>query len=156
MAKVYCDHNFLINVFSESKAYKERLWEVVEREAVEFVLSTWHWVEMAKDENLMRGLELADFADSLKPIWLRDRRRIQADEVAKGLFAFMKLQYTPAPPISTLAKVFSEATEQNEGITVRYKQSRTFVKYLQTPEGAGRSPTPTVRISIPRHLLDMP
>lgn len=135
MVKVYCDHNFLINAFAENDAYKERLRAVVEAGAIQFVLSTWHWVEMAKDENTVRGLHLADFADSLRPLWLRDRTRIQADEVANSFFAFMNLQYTPTPPISTLATVIAEITEKSEKITARYTQSRPFVQHLQTPQG---------------------
>src|SRR6185503_20223819 len=78
MPRIYCDHNFLINALNEDDVYKERLREARNTHDVHLVLSTWHWVEMAKDENTNRGLELADFADSLNPSWLRERRRIQA------------------------------------------------------------------------------
>src|SRR6266853_5708469 len=111
MPKVYCDHNFLIGAFDEGDAYKERLRATRNTRDVALVLSTWHWVEMAKDQNRDRGLDLADFADSLDPSWLRERRRIQATEVAEALFNYIGVPFRPTAPITTMTQVISEMTD---------------------------------------------
>lgn len=134
MPRLYCDHNFLIGVFNENEAYRLRLQVALRNNDINLVLSPWHWVEMAEDNDRDRGIALAQFADWLAPGWLRERRNLQQNEVAHGLSREMGLPYRLPEPITTLRDVIVEMTsiEIWEGHNL---DSAAFVRYLQTAEG---------------------
>ncbi len=133
MPRVYCDHNFLIIASGESQEYRRKLAECRER-GIELVLSTWHWVEMVEDPDEKRGVALAEFADSLNPLWLRERRHLQQNEAAQGLFAEIKCPYRLPEPVARLDEVLSEMTGE-EVQRDHCPNSPAFVRYMRTPEG---------------------
>ena len=77
---VYCDQNCLIAMGSDPIRYAEKLRLAAERDT-RIVLSPWHWVEIARNEDATRLNSLADFADSINPLWLPQRRTVQGLEV---------------------------------------------------------------------------
>lgn len=58
---------------------------------VAFVLSPFHWVDLAEDTNLARSDSTADFIDSLGARWLRERRNMEGKEVASSFFRFANI-----------------------------------------------------------------
>ena len=84
-AFVYLDYNFLASAHDSDEAYRTRLRAASQR--VTFVLSAWHHVEMARDSDEMRSYSVADFADSLKPMWLYERRSLHLREFKVQLFS---------------------------------------------------------------------
>jgi hypothetical protein len=135
MPLAYLDHNILINASTSTEDYKTRVRNLKTDRDVQIVLSTWHWVEMAKDQNRERGLDLADFADSLNPLWLRERRRIEGEEVSQELFKFMKNPSQSTSAVTTLAQVIAESAETSAKRASKFQRSRPFVLFLQTAEG---------------------
>ncbi len=87
----YCDNNFVITAHDAPEEYKIHLRELASGGKVKFVLSPWHWREMARDADHARGTSVADFSDSLDPVWLYDRRTIQKKEVLSAFFKFANL-----------------------------------------------------------------
>jgi hypothetical protein len=87
----YCDNNFVITAHDAHEEYKIHLRELASGGKVKFVLSPWHWREMARDADHARGTSVADFCDSLDPVWLYDRRTIQKKEVSSAFFKFANL-----------------------------------------------------------------
>lgn len=136
MPRAYCDHNFLINTFGETPPYQTRLRNSIEQRRIELVLSTWHWEEMARDANEARSLGLADYADSLQPLWLRERRNLQTNEVADALFRFIGAEYQIPPPFAALPEVVAAMVGVEPQIAANYTRSAPFVRHLRTPQGA--------------------
>jgi hypothetical protein len=89
---------------------------------------------MVEDPDENRGIALAEFADSLKPLWLHERRHLQQNEVAQGLFEEIGVLYRLPAPVARLEDVLAEMT----GIEVqrdRCPNSAAFVRYMRTAEG---------------------
>jgi hypothetical protein len=130
---VYCDHNFVVVAHDAGPTYQNHLRQLVSQNKLRFVLSTWHWLEMARDSNHSRGLSVAAFADSLSPAWLFERLTIQRREVEDEFFrSFLGITHTRLPRLGSLADVLADMTGASPGITGTYRDSRAFVAYLQT------------------------
>src|SRR4029077_12962149 len=82
----YCDNNFIITARDRPEEYKAHLRALASSRKIKFVLSPWHWRELARDADHARGTSVADFCDSLSSVWLHDRRSIQKREVAAALY----------------------------------------------------------------------
>ena len=52
---VYCDNNFVIASHDAPEQYKSHLRSLSSIGKIKFVLSPWHWREMAQDKDLARG-----------------------------------------------------------------------------------------------------
>lgn len=91
---VYCDQNCLIDLEHEHGA-SHRLVEAMDRNNVRIVLSPWHWVEVARNSNDANLIKLANFADSLDPVWLPERRTVQRLEVEARLEEFLGFPAVP-------------------------------------------------------------
>src|SRR5215472_3248805 len=83
---VYLDHNFVVVAHDAGATYGDWLRQLVSDKKLKFVLSTWHWLEMARDTDHVRGLSAVAFADSLSPAWLFERLTIQQREVEDAFF----------------------------------------------------------------------
>lgn len=129
---VYCDHNFVVLARDAGATYHDHLSQLVSQDKLRFVLSTWHWLEMARDSNHARGLSVAAFADSLSPAWLFERLTIQRREVEDAFFGFLGIRHQREPRLGGLADVLADMTGASPGITGTYRDSRAFVAYLQT------------------------
>ncbi len=132
---VYCDHNFIVSAYDGAEDYKNRLRGLAAGGAASLVLSTWHWLEMARDTNTDRGLSVADFADSLRPCWLFERRSVQRREAEEAFFAFVGVPHQKQPRIGSLAEVIADLTGASLKAASQYRDSRAFVRHMQTLGG---------------------
>lgn len=110
MPLVYCDQNYVVTAHDGPERYREELRELVSKGAVTFVLSPWHWREMAQDADQKRGDSVANFCDSLNSSWLHERIAIQRREVAHGLFKFIGIQTQPPVMVGDVRDVFHDLT----------------------------------------------
>lgn len=128
--RIYCDHSFLIKLGLAPADYKARLHRAIQAQELAFVVSTWHWVEMARSPNSSIALRLADFIDSLNPLWLRNRRHLQRDEVAGALFQSLGREAQLPVALVSLAGLLAEIDIVPSGDGKRWG-SRDFVLYLR-------------------------
>jgi hypothetical protein len=108
---IYLDQSALLYLFGEtqkSAAFKSELDQAIGNGQFRLVLSPWHWVETARTQNLAKALPVAEFMDTLQPGWLRDRRHLEATEVAEKFFQFARVPYTPPGAIVTKAELLTE------------------------------------------------
>src|SRR5690242_12008069 len=108
--RIYLDQNAVIYLYEESlkaPASRERLSQTIVDEKIRITLSPWHWVETARTKDLAKALPLAEFMDSLRPVWLRDRRDLERIEVENQFFKFAGIPYLPSPPFVTRAELLT-------------------------------------------------
>jgi hypothetical protein len=129
---VYCDHNFIVYGHDASNDYQEGLRRLVSDGKVNFAVSTWHWLEMARDKDLSRGLSVAEFTDSLSAHWLFERRGIQRREVEHAFFDFIKIPHKKEAVIGSMAEAIADLVGTDIKTASRYPDSRAFVAHLQT------------------------
>jgi hypothetical protein len=130
---VYCDHNFVVTAHDAGQSYHDHLRELVCQNRVRFILSTWHWLEMARDPDRARGLSVAAFADSLCPGWLFERLTVQQREVEDEFFrSFLGIPHTRLPRLGSLADVLADLNKVSTAITGNYQGSRAFVRIVST------------------------
>jgi hypothetical protein len=122
----YCDNNFVIAAHDASQEYKIHLRELASSGKVKFVLSPWHWREMARDADHARGTSVADFCDSLDPVWLYDRRTIQKKEVSSAFFKFANLPTAQPAMLGDISDIIHDLAG-----TRAYRNSRSFVEHLR-------------------------
>lgn len=127
MPSVYVDHNFVVGAYEGPVEYKEHLRQLSATGAVTFVLSPNHWVEMAEDENAQRGIDVADFADSLRPRWLYERRAVQEREVAHAFFRFARIPSEQPQMITSMREVIADLAGRAAD-----RDSRAFVINFRT------------------------
>src|ERR1035441_4476220 len=123
---IYCDQNCLIDLAAEPQDYQDRLKSVIGRR-VRFVMSPWHWVEMASNANEERLIDLAVYAEFLAPMWALDRRSIQRNEVHSRFYSFLGIPYAPPQGIGTLI----EAAQDLIGTPIRDGQTYTSVDFAR-------------------------
>lgn len=128
---IYCDQNFLIKIGKESSAYQVRLRELISAKELILVISAWHWVEMARGKDHARGLALAEFAESLEPLWIRERRDLQRHEAEGAFFAFLGVEYSRPSPLTSRAEVIA-GINRLPVASVAHITSCEFVSYLQS------------------------
>lgn len=122
----YCDNNFVITAHDAPQNYKTHLRELASGGKIKFVLSSWHWREMARDADHARGTSVADFCDSLHPEWLYDRRTIQKREVSAAFFKFATIPETPPSMLGDVGDIIQDLAG-----TRTYRNSRSFVEHLR-------------------------
>jgi hypothetical protein len=108
MPFVYCDHNFVITAHDESEEYKKSLRALGASSSATFVLSPWHWQEMAQDKNHERGVSVADFSDSLNSSWLYERIAIQRKEVTYSFCNFVGISVKAPVMVGGVRDVFHD------------------------------------------------
>jgi hypothetical protein len=127
---VYLDQNALIGLGLKAQKdpylYK-RLYSKIERGSLRTVVSSWHLIETAKSTNIDSATRLADFIDSLRPLWIYERRNLQKLDVQEDFFRFLKIEFTVTPRVTTKAAVIAALFEQPP--SSKYDiPSRDFVK----------------------------
>ena len=122
----YCDNNFVITAHDAPEEYKTHLRELASSGKIKFVLSPWHWREMARDADHARGTSVADFCDSLDPVWLYDRRTIQKKEVSSAFFKFANLPTAQPVMLGDIGDIIRDLAG-----TRAYRNSRSFVEHLR-------------------------
>jgi hypothetical protein len=132
VALIYCDHNFIISAHAGPNDYKDHLVNLARDGTLSYVLSTWHWLEMARDRDRARGLSVAAFADYLTPRWFFERRNVQRREVEHRFFEFVELPHQQQPVMGNLAEAIADLTGASLGEASQYRDSRDFVLHMQT------------------------
>lgn len=133
MPLVYCDQNFVISAHDAPEPYKTELRSLSASAAVTFVLSPWHWKEMAADKMQERGTSIADFSDSLNSLWLHDRIAIQRKEIAYSLFKFLGIQSAVPSMVGDVRDVFHDLSRKWVD-----RSSRSVVAYLRQNTVSGQ------------------
>jgi len=133
MPLIYCDQNYVVTAHSGSEAYKGKLCSLAANGVATFVLSPWHWREMARDADHQRGDSVANFCDSLRPSWLLDRIAVQRREVAHGLYKFVGIQTPPPVMVGDVRDVFHDLTGKWTD-----RASRSVVARLRNDTAAGQ------------------
>jgi hypothetical protein len=126
MPTVYCDHNFILAAHDSPASYQTALRAASQR--IELVLSTWHWLEMARDRNHARGISVADFADSLNPLWLHERLSLHRREVRIRFMVATGIPFSVPPPIATIDDVVADLTGMR---SQRPMTSAGFVEHMR-------------------------
>ena len=129
--RVYCDQNFLIQVGHANGGYKNRLSRMITDGQICFVVSAFHWLEMARGANPANGLALADFVDSLNPLWLRERKILQTHEVAAQFYQWLNIAYARPSALTSRSELISDLSGSPIAAT-QPLQSRDFVQELQS------------------------
>jgi hypothetical protein len=81
---------------------------------------------MARDADHARGTSVADFCDSLDPVWLYDRRTIQKKEVSSAFFKFANLPTAQPVMLGDISDIIHDLAG-----TKAYRNSRSFVEHLR-------------------------
>jgi hypothetical protein len=133
----YLDQDALIYLFEESSkssTFREKLDNSITDGKMTIVLSPWHWVETARTKDLTKALPLAEFMDSLRPVWLRDRRDLETIEVESEFFKFAGVPYEPQSTLITRAELLT-ALNRTYVSNERAPSSREFVEgWIRTPQ----------------------
>jgi hypothetical protein len=124
---VYCDHNFIVTAGQEPDPYKDHLRQLGASGAVTFVVSPFHWIEMAEDADVARAEAKAHFVDSLRSRWLFGRRNIQGKEVAAAFFRFAGIPTDAPIMVADAVDVIADLAGQRA-----YRNSRAFVEHLRS------------------------
>jgi hypothetical protein len=117
----YCDQNVISTFDEQDAAFKTRLLKHLADKSVQIVLSSWHWCEMARNATREDALRQAEFADTLRPIWLRERLPLEREEVAEAFFSWLRVPFVAKTATTSLAGVISELNQipiqRTQGIT---------------------------------------
>ncbi len=118
---IYCDQNALSTLEAQDANFKARLYGRLQGNHFQFVFSSWHWVEMARNQSKSRALQQAGFADSLNPHWLRDRLNIQSEEATEALCLWLNVPFARKASLTTRAGMIAELNrvplQQAQGLT---------------------------------------
>jgi hypothetical protein len=126
MPLVYCDHNFVVTAHAAPDPYRRHLGELVANGNATFILSSQHWIEMAEDRDLARGIATADFVDSLRPRWLFTRRSIERKEVGAAFFRFAGVPSDLPEMMGDVRDIIRDLVGQ-----AVYRDSRSFVTHIR-------------------------
>ena len=68
----YLDQNAVIYLeqAANDPAFRAKLDAAIQSGKLTVVLSSWHLIETAKTTDIAKAVRLAEFIDSLRPIWL--------------------------------------------------------------------------------------
>ena len=132
----YLDQNALIDlgVRARKAEFRKRLDELINSSVMTPMVSSWHLVETANTAYVANAVELAEFIDSLKPVWLLERLNIQRLDVQEDLCRFLKIDCPRRTRVTTRSGVI--ATLNDAADSSKYDiPSRDFVKqWIEHPE----------------------
>jgi hypothetical protein len=127
---VYLDQNALIYLHNQSAGdgtFKAKILQAIGHGGFIVVLSPWHWVETARTKDLQKASQLGEFIDWLNPIWLRDRRDLEALEVRESFFTFARVPFRRPASLVTRTELLS-AMNGVELTPATTPSSREFVE----------------------------
>lgn len=136
MTITYLDQNAVIDlgVRARRAEFREKLDAAIGSGAFTPMVSSWHLIETANTTNLANAIELAEFIDSLKPVWLLERRSIQRLDVQEDFCRFVNVDCPKRPRVTTRSAVI--AALNGAADAPKYDiPSRDFVKqWMEHPE----------------------
>lgn len=136
MPLIYLDQNALVKLGFAAKdaAFRAKLDGLIASGFMTIVMSSWHLIETAHTDNVEMAVALADFIDSIKPMWLLERRDIQRLDVEEDFLRFAKIDFEPEPRVTTRSAVIASLNRAKD--SAKYDiPSRNFVKqWIEHPE----------------------
>lgn len=136
MPIVYLDQNTLIElgVRARRAEFRGKLDRMIGSGRITAVVSSWHLIETANTTNLANAIELAEFIDSLRPVWLLERRNIQKLDVQEDFWRFLKLEFPSQPRVATRSAVIAALNAEADAPKFDIP-SRAFVEqWIKHPE----------------------
>lgn len=129
MSLVYPDQNALVALGfkSQNAEFRKKVDAAIDSGTLTFVVSTWHLIETAHSPNLASATRLADFIDSLRPMWLLERRDLQKLDVEEDFLRFLKIDRDRQPRVTTRSAVIAALNGAEDGPRFDIP-SRAFVK----------------------------
>ncbi len=136
MLLIYLDQNAVIYLEQavNDPSFRPKLEAAIRSGKLTVVVSSWHLIETAKTTDVAKAVRLAEFIESLRPIWLLERHNIQTLEVREDFYRFAKLEFVETPRLGTLSYVI--ATLNGEKESPKYNIApRAFVEqWIRHPE----------------------
>ena len=134
---VYLDQVALIKVglrVNSDPEFASSLYGAIKSGAMKVVVSSWHLVETAHTTNIQKATRLADFIDSLHPLWLLERRNIQLSDMRDDFLRFAGVRFDPEPRITTRSAAIATLLGQKDAPRFDIP-SRNFVQqWIRHPE----------------------
>lgn len=136
MPLAYLDQNAVIDLGIRARRaeFREKLDAAIGSGAFTPMVSSWHLIETANTTKLANAVELAEFIDSLKPVWLLERLNIQRLDVQEDLCRFLKIDCPRRSSVTTRSGVIAALNDAAD--SSKYDiPSRDFVKrWIEHPE----------------------
>jgi len=136
MRLTYPDQNALVALGRKARnpEFRKKLDALLDSVSPTIVVSSWHLIETANTPKLENAIELAEFIDSLRPIWLLERRDIQRLDVEEDFCRFLRLECPTRPRVTTRSAVFAALNNQKDAPKFDIP-SRDFVRqWIEDPE----------------------
>jgi hypothetical protein len=102
---LYLDHNVVVEI-SHKRIKIDH--QQLDKNGVRFVLSPSHWIQAARANTLNTALQTARVMDSLRPLWLRERRSLQRREVRAWLAGKPNAASVVEPFCNSVSEVATE------------------------------------------------
>lgn len=134
---IYPDQNALIGLglrVQKDQLLRKRLYKRIKNGSLRFVVSTWHLIETAQTANVNSATRLADFIDSLTPLWIHERRELQKMAVKEDFYRFCKIPFEELAAITSKPAVVGALF--GDGPKAKYDiPARDFVRqWIEHPE----------------------
>lgn len=136
MPLTYLDQNALIYLEQRANdpAFRAKLDSAIVSGNLQVVVSSWHLIETANTKDVDKAVHLADFIDSLRPVWLLERHNIQTLEVQENFYRFAKLEFEGLPRVGTRSYAIATLNGQKDSPKFNIP-SRAFVEqWIRHPE----------------------
>jgi len=129
MALTYLDQNALIALGKRARqpGFRKTLDAALESRSLTAVVSPWHLIETAHSTRLPPALELAEFIDSMRPMWLFERHDVLRLEVAEDFYRFACVNFSPTPRVATRSAVIAALSRKPDSPRFDIASAR-FVK----------------------------
>lgn len=98
------------------------------------MVSSWHLIETAHTTNVQNAIRLADFLDSLSPLWLLERRNIQLIEVREDFLRFAGVRFDSQPRVTTRSAALATLLGQKDSSRFDIPSRKVVEQWIQHPE----------------------
>ncbi|HVB99862.1 MAG TPA: hypothetical protein VNJ12_11100 [Candidatus Dormibacteraeota bacterium] len=136
MPLTYLDQVALLKLGYSAKddGFRASVNAVIASGLVTVVVSSWHLVETAHKTNLQKAIALAEFIDSLNPMWLLERLNIMKLDVEEDFYRFANVDFEPMPRVTTRSAAIGSLLGERD--SPRYDiPSRDFVRqWIERPD----------------------
>ncbi|MHB8487394.1 MAG: hypothetical protein ACYDCM_16900 [Candidatus Acidiferrales bacterium] len=136
MPLTYPDQNALIALGREARlsTFRKKLFAKLESGQLTIVVSTWHLVETANTENIEKAMELANFIESMKPLWLLERRDIQSLEVEEDFLSFLGIESPTRPRVTTRSAAIAALNYKPDAPKFDIPSTQFVKQWIENPE----------------------
>jgi hypothetical protein len=136
MPLTYPDQNALVALGRKARcsSFRKNLFTKLECGELTIVVSTWHLVETANTQNIEKATELAEFIDSMKPLWLLERRNIQRLEGQEHFLKFMGVEPPISPRVTTRSAAIAALFNQPDAPKFDIPSTLCVKQWIENPE----------------------